>query len=415
MNLLIITPTPIYPLNSGGAQAQFNMIDQLREKHNITIVYIENRYGEKEAINTLKELWPNVKFHTYSIWAQLTYWKYIYEKGKRAFQILTKKSKKKFIIERIIKPYGIYFPPRFINFINNIITKENIDTIQVEFYPCLDLINYINVKVQKIFVHHEIRFVRNKRYLASFQLSEKEKELFNKIKTKEINDLNKYDTIITLTNKDKDILRENNVKTKIIVSPAAIKTNIHPYKTWNHKIIFLGGYGHIPNIEGFNWFIGNIISKMSTTDLNNSCIHIIGKGWPESLIANYNKKSPIKIIIHGFVENLYSVAKGSIMVIPILTGSGMRMKILEAAAMGIPFITTKVGVEGLNFTNEESCLIKNKPEDWIKALIKLTHHEEERKKLANNAQKKYIKEYSLQESIKTRNRVYQQNVKETKQ
>ena len=415
MNLLIITPTPMYPLTSGGAQAQFNMIDKLRQIHNITILYIENTFGEKRHIDTLKKLWPNVIFHKYSIWEQLTYWKYLYEKGERAYKLITQKNKKSFMIERIIKPYGIYFPKHFINILNNIILKENINTVQIEFYPCLELINYIDAKVKTIFVHHEIRFIRNERFLASFDLSEEEKELFNKIKQKEISDLNKYDTIVTLTNKDKEILTTNNVKKNIIVSPAAIKTNIHPYNTWNHKIIFLGGYGHIPNIEGLNWLIENIISKMSIMDLNHSCMHIIGKGWPESLIENYNKKSPIKIISHGFVEDLYKIAKDSIMVIPILTGSGMRMKILEAAAMGIPFITTQVGVEGLNFTNEENCLIKDTPEDWINSLIKLTHNEEKRKRLAINAQKIYMSKYSLSALIKIRNSVYQPNIKITKE
>ena len=51
MNITIITPSFPYPLTSGGAQAQFNMIDRIRKIHNITIIYIENRNTSKKNID----------------------------------------------------------------------------------------------------------------------------------------------------------------------------------------------------------------------------------------------------------------------------------------------------------------------------------------------------------------------------
>jgi glycosyltransferase involved in cell wall biosynthesis len=70
---------------------------------------------------------------------------------------------------------------------------------------------------------------------------------------------------------------------------------------------------------------------------------VIGTGWTPKMITGIPRNN-LKIM--GFVENIQSVAYGGIMVVPILSGSGMRMKILEAAAMGMPIVTTSVGKEG---------------------------------------------------------------------
>ena len=94
------------------------------------------------------------------------------------------------------------------------------------------------------------------------------------------------------------------------------------------------------------------------------------------------------------------------MAIPILTGSGMRMKILEASAMGLPFITTSVGVEGLEFTDKDSCIIDESPSGWIKNLQLLCTNEEIRKTIATNAQYIFKTKYSLDAAVKQREQIY---------
>lgn len=55
MNILIITPVFPYPLNSGGAQAQFNMIDKMRDKYNITLLYIQKSFKDNKKEIELKK------------------------------------------------------------------------------------------------------------------------------------------------------------------------------------------------------------------------------------------------------------------------------------------------------------------------------------------------------------------------
>ena len=94
------------------------------------------------------------------------------------------------------------------------------------------------------------------------------------------------------------------------------------------------------------------------------------------------------------------------MLVAILTGSGMRMKILEGAAMCMPIITTSVGVEGLNFKHGESCLIADSAEEFAKAIDRLRNDKNLRQTLAINAQQIYIQNYSISALGKIRNNTY---------
>lgn len=402
MNITIITPVFPYPLNSGGAQAQFNMVDKLRATNKITLIYIEKSPKDKKFELELKKKWPDVRIVVFTYIKQLQSWDFLYNKTKRAFKLMFMKHSDRFKAERALMPYGVFYTKKLINFINKTIKDSQTDIIQVEFYPCLHMVNYLPQNIKKIFIHHEIRFIRNERLLSSICLTKKEESLYEKMKAQEIKELNCYDKVVTLTNIDKDILKKNNVIKEIVCSPAAINSQIQEYGNWQGKILLLGGYSHKPNVEGLEWFINEIASKQ---DLH-ADIHIVGSGWPEKLIDTYRAKCTNHIIYHGFVENLYDIAQGSIMAIPILTGSGMRMKILEASAMGLPFITTSVGVEGLEFTDKDSCIIDDSPSGWIKSLQLLCTNEEIRKTIATNAQYIFKTKYSLDAAVKQREQIY---------
>ena len=96
----------------------------------------------------------------------------------------------------------------------------------------------------------------------------------------------------------------------------------------------------------------------------------------------------------------------SILIVPLLTGSGMRMKILDAAAIGAPFVTTSVGVEGLLFRPDESCLVGNSPMEFAQAINRLVADENLKKTLAYNAQDIFKNYYSIEALSKIRNAIY---------
>lgn len=108
----------------------------------------------------------------------------------------------------------------------------------------------------------------------------------------------------------------------------------------------------------------------------------------------------------GFVPDLAAAVYGGILMVPIISGSGMRMKILDGAALSMPIITTSTGVEGLDFMDGESCLIANSGKEFAKGLMKLIRDENLRQQLANNANTVFVEKYSKETLANIRNNIY---------
>lgn len=404
MNIVIVSILLPYPLNSGGAQAQFNLIDKLRTKHHITFVFPENGQNSISAMGKLQELWPEVTFRPYRYAMQLMDLSFFCSKMKRAFDLKFRANCERFKVERILKPYGYSLNARFRNFVKESISQAGADVVQVEFYPFLPLVDDLPANVLKVFVHHEIRYVRNERMLQNFTLTDSECKLQDDVRRMELACLNKFDRVVALTQNDKEVMEHDGVNVPIYVSPAAVDSERRPYSGWNGNVAFLGGYGHAPNQEGMDWFMRNVLPKVEWSAISRLTLDIVGKGWPAEYMRNDEK---CEIRLHGFVERLSDVMCGSIMIIPLLSGSGMRMKILEASALGVPFITTSVGVEGLKFEDEESCLIADTEADFAKAIVRLMSDEVLRKRLAVEAGKVFDENYSVDSLSEVRNKVYQ--------
>lgn len=403
MNIVILTIILPYPLDSGGAQAQYNMIDRLRFNHNITIVFPENEMNKMSAIDELKKRWPQVEFCPYRYANQLINPCFLFSKIKRAFKKTVMPNNERFIVERMLTPYGYSMDWRFVRFFNNVIKEKAADIVQIEFYPYLHFVNKLPAGIRKIFIHHEIRYIRNRRLLADINLKPSEKAYMEQLYRQEIEDLNKYDAVVALTEIDKKELLDNGVEVPLYASPASINSELLEYENWNGKITFLGGYGHTPNQEGFEWLVKSVVPLVDWSKYPNTEIQIVGRGWPQTVESLTNL---VKIKRMGFVKNLTSVAKNSIMIVPILSGSGMRMKILEGAAMGMPIITTAVGVEGIDFEHKKSCMKVNSAEDFAESLMQVMSNQNLRIQLTTEARKKFIEKYSIDATAKIRENIY---------
>lgn len=406
MKLLIITPINPYPLLSGGAQAVFNMIDKLRDQIDICLLcfYSFSRIDIRN-LSTLREKWPNVKIYNYSYLKRIHNYSFVFSKTLRLCNKLFYSKSSNFKKDVILNDYGFEIDCSLLNYINDIISFNKINIVQVEFYPLVSLVCGINASVKTVFVHHELRFVRNELALRSFlPLSLYDNYRFNKSKANEIAMCNLYDAVITLTEVDKEKLIKEGVQTNISVSPAAIqeiKDNNSGYKyQFNDTFTFIGGVSHAPNREGLLWFLDNVwplvINNYPMLHLN-----VIGTGWNKVLrkrIANVN--------LLGFVDDLSSALKNTILVVPILTGSGMRMKILDGVKNGIPFVTTSVGVEGLGFRNNVECYIADSAQLFAEKIISLALSQHKQADFISSSLLLYEQQLSNSVLVKKRFEIY---------
>lgn len=401
-NILIVTSVFPYPLNSGGAQAQYHMIDTLRKKMEISFSYISTNKKEEEV---LKSMWPDVKFYPYQ--EQRPCW--IIRKYRKKIKKLYEKIDNNRIL---INPYLSHSFERsidygFIYFLQQIINKNNIEIIQFEFANSLNLA-YAFPNIKRIYVQHEIHFIRNLRFIKNIDNQPAyDYYQFNMLKHQELAAMNACTGIITLTETDKNILIKEGVNRPIFVSPAIIPSPIQLSKDYNYanKLIFVGGDQHQPNYEGAMWFLNNVWNNI-LKEKPQTTLYIIGK-WRKRNQKMIHKTYK-QVETTGYIPSINPYCNNSIMIIPILTGSGMRMKIIEAANNGIPFVTTPIGVEGLTFENGKDCYIENDPSAFAQSIITLINNRNTQLTFRDNAFKLIKNIYNSTRLIEQRMDIYQQ-------
>ena len=132
----------------------------------------------------------------------------------------------------------------------------------------------------------------------------------------------------------------------------------NPSHTVEYPSIFsLGSMNWIPNLEGIRWFLLNVWPDVHKQfpDLK---YYLAGRGMPDWM---RNLKLP-NVEVVGEVEDAGKfLASKAIMIVPLFSGSGIRIKIIEGMAAGKTIISTGIGAEGIRYANHENILIANAP------------------------------------------------------
>ena len=377
------------------------MIEALRKNCKIGIIFPLNRDNRVADVEALSLLWPEVRLFPYPLISQYIHLPFLIQKARRFLykKLLHKVSLVKDALDRT----DFLTSKAYVDFINKAIAETKPDIIQVEFIQNLNIGGLLPKSLKKIFVHHEIGFVMTDRMLKNVSLTNKQQNKKKQKKRQEIARLNQYDGIITLTETDKDVLEKSGVKPPIYVSPAAVNTREKEYDGWNGLIVFVGGYYHRPNQEGMDWFLREVTPCVDWSKYPQTQLKIVGLGWPTSYEGNFNG---LTVHLTGYVDDLSEHVSRTLMIVPLLTGSGMRMKILDASALSVPFVSTSVGAEGLNFSDGDTCMIADGAIDFAQALEKLMNDHSLREALARQAHQLFKENYSLESLVERRKEIY---------
>ena len=154
--------------------------------------------------------------------------------------------------------------------------------------------------------------------------------------------------------------------------------------------LFIGGFQHRPNIDAVLFFVQKIYPLVSE-HLRDAKFYIIGDKPPPEIVALATER----IIVAGLqrdVRPFFDSVKLS--VAPLRFGAGVKGKINQSMAFGVPVVATSLAVEGMGLTDREDILVADEPEDFARALIELYESEELWKRLSENGIKKTRALYS---------------------
>jgi GT2 family glycosyltransferase/glycosyltransferase involved in cell wall biosynthesis len=155
---------------------------------------------------------------------------------------------------------------------------------------------------------------------------------------------------------------------------AGIETGSYEYREGNREpdtLLFLGSFRHLPNQEALFWFLRHVFWQV-LRERPRTRVVIVGSDPPDRhALPHYETedgRDPIEIV--GFVEDVRApLYQYSAFICPILTGSGVRVKLLEAFSAGIPVVSTAIGAEGLAEQDGAICRLSDSAEGFARACV----------------------------------------------
>lgn len=197
----------------------------------------------------------------------------------------------------------------------------------------------------------------------------------------------------------------------ITIIPIAVNTHeIQPINRMagSTNIITLGTLHYPPNADGIRWFIKEVFPIIKQ-QLPEATLTIIGKNPPNDFIQ-ITRQKPESITVTGYVPDLTPyLEEAGVMVVPVRAGGGMRVRILEAFARGMPVVTTTIGIEGIEACPGEEVLIVDEPTEFADAVVNLIKDDELQDKLASKGRKLAETQYDWQVILKKMDKIYSRN------
>src|SRR5690606_38013372 len=140
-----------------------------------------------------------------------------------------------------------------------------------------------------------------------------------------------------------------------------------------------GGFGWPPNVEAIGWFLDRVWPEVRAQAGVPVELHLVGSDPPADLRARADDR---EVFVHGYVEDVEPLrTRADAFVVPLLTGSGVRTKIVEALAAGLPVVSTSKGCEGLPLEPGD-LLVADEPEEFAARLLELARSVERREELS---------------------------------
>lgn len=217
-----------------------------------------------------------------------------------------------------------------------------------------------------------------------------------RLKNFELAVLNEADAVVPITEEDALKMAEAGIKAPMFVCPAGADMSKYPAPaelSINNMCFHLGALDWMPNKQGIDWFVKEVWPRLRAL-VPDMQLHLAGRHFPKNTQA-WNKPG---IIIHGEVDNAAQFMKThGIMIVPLLSGSGMRIKILEGLALGLPMVSTTIGAEGIAAKHENHIWIADTPEAFAEGIARLAGDEALRNQLSRNARELAEEHYDLRQ------------------
>jgi glycosyltransferase involved in cell wall biosynthesis len=173
---------------------------------------------------------------------------------------------------------------------------------------------------------------------------------------------------------------------------AAIDTSQYCFRPDGREaftMLFLGSFRHTPNQAALGWFTRRVL-PLVVERRPEARLVVVGAEPP----PRYGLPNSSAIELRGFVEDVREpLSRYAVFVCPILSGSGVRVKLLEAFAAGIPVVSTRLGAEGLAREDGEFCALADDPGSFAERILSLFEQPQWAREMAERARREVVENW----------------------
>lgn len=201
--------------------------------------------------------------------------------------------------------------------------------------------------------------------------------------------------VLACSQHDQNLLRELYPSVKCAVVPNVINTTNYYVAADSDEplILYTGGMDWYPNRDAVQFFAEEILPSVRRRVLGARFV-VAGRN-PSEEFRSFMSRFP-GVELTGTVPDMRDlIAKAAVCVVPLRIGSGTRVKILEAAALAKPVISTQIGAEGLDFADGAEIVLRDDPEEFSKATADLLLNSSRRRALGRSARSRVEEMYSF--------------------
>ena len=374
MKILLLCNKPPYPASEGGPMAMNSIITGLLEAgHQVKILAVNSEKFNVKESDIPEDYKQKTGIELIDVDLDV--------KPMNAFlNLFTKKS---YHVERFISKE---FSTRLIE----VLEKEQFDVVQLEML-------YMAPYVEDIRAHSKAMIVlraHNVEHKIWERIAKETHSPFKRwyinhlaktLKEYELNALETVDGIAAITRKDAAFFRKYSSKPVIDIPYGVYPEEFTPKYEIESKPKFyhIGSMNWMPNEEGIRWFIDEVLPK-TVEKVHDFVYHLAGRNMPEWLTT---MKNPHVDVIGEVPDAKEFVASHDVAIVPLLSGSGIRIKIIESMAMGKTVITTRVGAEGILYDEEVNLIIAENKAKMVEAIRSINENPEIAVRIGKEARK----------------------------
>lgn len=218
----------------------------------------------------------------------------------------------------------------------------------------------------------------------------------------------RFDRVTVVSDADR-IALEQAAQTRLRIAsiPIAIDTHALPFRERTsaaQHILSVATMFYPPNIEGVHWFATKVFPHVRDA-FPKALLHVVGSRPPQGITRLARPTNGI--VVKGYVADLEPLlTRSAVLIVPVHSGSGMRVKILEAFARGVPVVSTRVGVEGIDAQPGQHLLVADEPREFAQRVIELLRDPAAAARLARSARELVVTRYEWRVALSSLDEVY---------